>query len=235
MSNAMSTCSDLATQVAGLLRQDNINNQIYTWLGMTYADMAQRVPFELFHRHEEVTVLDTTSSIAITAMVGTMMAAIFVNGGKLYLARQVPLTDFDRITRVGAAWSTTDCPLIWAIGNDTDGTFKLFIHPAAAGDTTVTLLYSGDYETAITGATILELPYHHEHALIWGTAELGALMVRPPLAQAFRAEYEEALQDIQQTLGYHPDAVPILRSVTGPYTGTPKMTRIGMQNMPETI
>jgi len=235
MANELSTCSELAVEVAALLRQDNISSLIYAWLGFTYADMAQRVPLELFHQYEEVTIADGESSAELTSMPGTMVACTFVNAGKLYLARQVPPTDFDRITKVGSTIYGATAPQVWTLANDEDGDFRIFISPQASGDTVATLLYSGDYELTVTGGTILELPYHCEHALVWGAAALGALAVRPPLYQAYRAEYEEALADLQQTLSYHPDSVPLMRSITGPYTGTPRLSRISMSNMPEQI
>lgn len=220
MANNMSSVSDLAQEVATLLGFDNIDARIYQWIGMIYNEVIQRQPVDLFYTTSVDTISDGDYSTTLGENVGTPVAAIFQNDDKIYYALYITENDFDRKIATGAAVSESTIPLYWTIRND-GSTQKLFINPPASGDTICTLLWLGNYlDSAPEAGDYLSIPYHFEHVIVWGAASIGAQVLRMSSYALFTSEYEEALNDLYQLMGYKPSNVPVLRSVTGPYTGT---------------
>jgi len=225
MANAISTVESIANEVADLLRHDNLDVRIYQWIGLAYNDIVQRSPLELFCTYTELTVDsgEYVSNAAIPDQIGTPVAAIFMNASKVYMARYVTPADYNRITSTGAEVPVGVVPLFWTIKND-GATYTLFITPPASGDTVVTLVWGGNYlDTPPTNTSILNLPYHFEHVLIWGAAAIGASILRTPMFPVYEGEYGQAFDEMISLVGYRPDAVPVLRSIKGPYAGTPKL------------
>lgn len=233
MANAISTVEDLAGEVADLLRHDNLDTRLYQWLGMAFNDIVQRSPLELFCTYSQDIVATGEYSTAIGEHIGTPVAAIFVNADIVYMARYVTPADYNRITSTGAEIAAATIPLFWTVKND-GSTYKLFITPPASGATTVTLVWAGNYlDTPPTNTSILGFPYHFEHVLIWGAAAIGASILRTPAFPIYEAEYGQAFDEMLSLIGYRPDAVPVLRSIKGPYAGTPKLN--APPRFPQTI
>ena len=220
MANALSSVGTLAQEVATLLGFDNIDARIYQWIGMVYNDVLQREPADLFYTKSVDTIATGADSTELGEQVGTPVAAIFTNDDKVYFAMYITENDFDRKIATGATVASSTIPLYWTIRND-GSTQKIYINPPASGETTVTLLWLGNYlATPPSSGDYLSIPYHFEHVIVWGAAALGAQVLRMNSYALFASEFEEHLMELHQLMGYKPSSVPVMRSVTGPYTGT---------------
>lgn len=228
MANPTSTVSDLVIEVCNILKLDNVDPRANEWLGMAFNDICQQVIDPLFHEVSVVTVGTGDSSVALSEQIGVPVAAVFVNGGKTFLAQQLSPNDYSRTVNIGSAISSTAQPKYWTIQLD-GSAYKLYITPPSAGGTEVTLIWAGNYVSSPpSGSTLLNMPYHFEGALIWRAAFYGAIFIRPELQQLCDIEFQEAMMDMQFILGYHPDTFPTMRSVRGPYIDSgrqPQMAR----------
>jgi hypothetical protein len=114
-------------------------------------------------------------------------------------------------------------------------TYTLNVWPATASNTVVTVLWSGNSINTelVVGTGYLPLPYHFEHVLIWGASALAAAGLDPTMYPVFQGEYETGLQDLIWIMNLRPDSQPTLRSITGLYAGSPRMS--APPRIPDTI
>ncbi len=233
MANAMSSVSDMAQEVATLLGFDNIDSRIYQWLGMTYNEILQRQPVDLFYTCNKYTVANERHSIALPENIGTPTAAIFSNDDTVYAAQYVSENDFDRKVATGAVMPQSTIPRYWTIRKYAS-TQSFCIYPMADGATDVYLIWLGNYLTAPpVAADYLSIPYHYEHILIWGAAAQGSQVLRLNSYAFFTSEFEEMLNELYQLQGYKPSSTPVRKSITGPYEGTHRMA--GAPRFPQNI
>jgi len=243
--NNNSDVGTLADEVADLLRHDNLDQRINTWITAVYLDIAGKAPLSLFLRKAGTyTIPAGTETVALSSITSASNpVALLVtngNGAKLVAPRYVTFIDFSRMAhdmQGGAALQQAHDPIIWSIGPGVDETLgkgALYIAPATVQECYAELFYIGPthHTTPLASNKYVALPYHFEHVLVWGAAAIGAKTLRPELYTLFRGEYEQALSEMNSIMSYKPDGVPVLRSVQGPYGGTPKMA--GMQ-YPDTI
>jgi len=230
MANVLTNVNGLVEEVADLLRHDNLDTRINTWITSTYNEMITRAPMDVFLKNITLTYVANSESIAITTLadVGTPVYLICkeTNGHTVYIPRYVTMQDFGRYSHAtgGNAQATSTVPLVWSIGPDDaglQGKYAVHIYPKCSVGLVLNLFYTANRETApVAGDGYLDLPYHFEHILIWGAVAKGLKALRPGLYPAAKAEYEEGLQDMLMILNYHPDEVPILRQLNGPYAGS---------------
>lgn len=225
--NYKSTVSTMAEEVAALLRHDNIDARIYSWIGMAYADLLQRLPLEFFQEMVTETILDTTANIPFTTQdaVGTPMAMMVQNATYyLRVPQYVSPADYSRIT-VDSEDADSPQTRLWTIMQDATPEDAIYIWPPAAGNIFVFLFHIAPGLTAVPGGAdyLPNIPYHFEDVIIWGAAALGASVLRTQAYPIYQQEYEEAILSMASILGYKPDAAPVFRSITGPYAGTVPM------------
>lgn len=232
MANPQSTASSLAAEVADILGIDNLDARLYEWLGLVFNDLCQRVPDPLFYTYSVFAMNAGAYSATLTDNVGTPVALTAVNvNSDLFIPIYRPPAEFDRLTNIGSAIAPSQQPLIWTISS-VGSTRKLLISPELASNTVVTLIWSGNYYASTPGASDrLLLPYHFEGVLVWGAAWFASLSIAPDRAMICKGEYETAIQDMVKILALHPDSVPQMRQIQGPYVGfQPELPRI-----PETL
>ena len=231
MANPISTVGTLTSEVSDILGIDNLDARIYEWIGLTFNDLCQRVPMHLFHATTYDVVVSGNSSVQLSEEIGTPIAMIAVNHSTsiAYIVQYRTPRDFSQLVNIGATIASSNQPLFWTIRKEAT-TQKLLITPPAAADIAMTMIWAGDYQaSAPDGATKLSLPYHFEGVLVWGASWFGAMSIAPDRAALCQGEYELALRSMLQILGYAPDAVPVMRSISGPYGRTqflPELPRI---------
>jgi len=235
--NYKSTVSTIAEEVAALLRHDNIDARIYSWIGMTYADVLQRLPLEFFQELVTETVATGTAVVPFTVQdtMGTPMAVILKNATHyLYVPHYVSPGDYSRVT-VDSSEADSTVPRLWTIMQDATPEDAFFIWPGASGEMTAYVFHIAPGLTAVPagGDYLPNIPYHFEDVIIWGAAALGASILRTQAYPVYQQEYEEALLAMGSILGYKPDATPTFRSITGPYADAAAM-QTGAR-FPETI
>lgn len=236
--NYKSTVGTLAEEVADLLRHDNIDARIYSWIGMTYGEVLQRFPLEFFQELVTETFVAGEESKAFTTpdTVGTPMALVMkTSTHSLYSPKYVSPQDYSRIT-VDSTEADADIPRVWTIMQNATPADALFIWPGCVGASVAYLFHVAPGLTAVpTGADYLpNIPYHFEDVIVWGAAALGASMLRTPAYPIYQGEYEEALFAMSSILGYKPDSTPVMRSITGEHAGS-MMAGGGGGRFPETI
>jgi hypothetical protein len=240
---AATVVSTLVEEVADLLRHDNLDSRILTWMTMTFNDMVNRMNCWRFNTFETVTCTGAanTEAFALTKALGDPIAMIFQDkNGKLQIPQYRTWRDFTKYSH-RSSQVTADVPEIWSIGpspryaavGDAVGKAYLYFYPILSTGTNYATLISS--KTTLTGdqgtTNFLEIPFHMEHCLVWGSAWVGSRLIRPQLAQLYQTEYEQALRNISLMLNYHPDSVPVRRSITGPYTGSVRLNT--MPRIPE--
>ena len=235
--NYKSTVSTIAEEVAALLRHDNIDARIYSWIAMAYADVLQRLPLEFFQELVTETIGTGTATVPFTTQdtVGTPMAVVLKNATHhLYLPQYVSPADYSRVT-VDSTEADSTIPRLWTIMQDATPADAFFIWPGASGAMTAYIFHIAPGLTAVPagGDYLPNIPYHFEDVVIWGAAALGASILRTQAYPIYQQEYEEALLGMASILGYKPDATPVFRSITGPYAGTVPMN--AGARFPETI
>jgi hypothetical protein len=234
MANILTTVGDLAEEVADILRHDNLDPRIYEWIGLSYAEVQRRAPLEMFRTVVSGSFLTGASRDNYTGGVGSALnpiACIFVSASDIVaVAQYVTPLDYHRLVATGASLPTSATPSHWTVTHDALGD-AVRVYPAASGALRYTLIFPGlaGAETPPGSSSYLNLPYHFEHVIVWGAAAIGAEMVRPAMVPVFHAEFEEALNDMLGMMGYHPSAVPVLRSVTSPYGGTGRLQSLQQQ------
>jgi len=224
--------TNLAEEVADLLRHDNLDSRILQWIQLTWNDLCQRFVSDLTTDFTSVTIA-TGSTATLSSNVGTMRAVIAVDtGGTLYIPTEITGVDYSRVTLQDSA--SVGSPRFWTIEMTGAGTQQLKVWPPVASSTVFTLLWAGNPRTTdLAGTDYLKLPYWAEHVIIWGAAAYGSLALDRTLYPIFMGEFERLLQDLVGMNVYRPDTVPVLRSVAGPYAGTPRMAV--PPRIPETI
>lgn len=235
--NYKSTVSAIAEEVAAILRHDNIDSRIFSWIGMAYGDVLQRLPIEFFQELVEETIDTGNTSEAFTTQdtIGTPMACVLKNASHyLYVPQYVSPADYSRIT-VDSTEADATVPRLWTMMQDATPEDALFIWPGASGDMTAYFFHMAPGLTSPpAGADYLpNIPYHFEDVIIWGAAAYGASVMRLQAYPIYQQEFEEAILDMGSIFGYKPDAAPVFRSITGPYAGTVSMN--AGARFPETI
>jgi hypothetical protein len=237
----------LAEEVADLIRHDNLDTRILTWLRMAFNDMVSRMPVWRFN-YPNMTAFGVTGTsggvesggLDLTSLdyQDVVVGLVSANSGTLYVPRYVPWGHFrsQYHNRASAAPVTGVYPEVWSIGPDSryqastlaTGRTKIYVWPVpATGASFQFTVYSrrAGYSTDVTTSRY-PLPYHMEHALVWGAAYFAAKALRPQLAQVFMAEYEQAVQNLSWILTYKPDATPVMRSNRGVYDGSSRLSTI---------
>lgn len=246
---AASLVSALVEEVADLLRHDNMDTRIITFLRMAYNDMLTRMPVWRFYGVSNVMTISAGETDALAGggridFTDPVVCLAFDNSGILRLPRYLPLTEFRRTAHYndGDAAATGSIPLIWTIGpanrttnSATAGRANLYIWPSpSAGSFTFYLIGRKQRETTDKAlSSRYPLPYHMETALVWGAAYFGAKALRPELASLFMTEYEQAIRNLTWILTYKPDATPVLREVGSPYARSSRMAT--MPRIPNNI
>jgi hypothetical protein len=237
--NYKSTVGQIAEEVAGLLRHDNIDARVYAWIGMAYADVLQRLPLDYFQEflQEAVAATAATDELTTDENVGTPMACVMqaTTGSLLYLPTWVTPAEYSRITITDSVEGDSTIPRVWTIMKNSSDNDAVFIYPPSSGGHAVYLFHIPPGLSAVpaTADYLPMIPYHFEDVIIWGAAMFGAQIIRSAATQVYVAEYEEALQDLGMILSYHPDSTPVHRSIDGAYEGTPRMRN--MAQFPQTI
>lgn len=248
---AASLVSVLVDEVADLLRHDNLDTRVQTWLRMAFNDMASRMPVWRFFEwaHTAAISLGTLGYATLPTNGGSegvdpVGAIVFDNTGKIWTPRYVPYLEMRRWNRNLSldALPTGDGPLVWTIGpypkegTSTDaGRNNVFWYPVSSAATWyMSLLGRINREpTDLALTTRYRVPYHMEHALVWGASYFGAKFLRPQIAEVYLAEYEQAIRNLTWVLTFKPDATPIMRSLGAPYEGTSRLST--MPRIPSNI
>lgn len=231
---AASLVSQVVSEVADLLRHDNLDVRVQDWVSMAWDDMIQRVGGWRFHKATSVIQITTgTYKAALTSDIGDPVLLILYNDStfSMQTPEYVSLNRFRSLSRneVIAAAATirqwTLGPDPWdAAGVSGIGKSNVLIFPATNANIWAQVIYTNPTQvekTSLTATT--ELPYHWEHVLIWGASSLGAKFLRPDLYPLYLSEYEQGIRDMQLMLSYWPDSIPQLRNIQGPYAKTPRM------------
>lgn len=234
MANAKTLVSNLAQEVASLLRHDNVDPRIYEWLGLGWNALVQRCPLSCLAQLTNLTISSGTSSVTVSDNLGTPLGVVFRNATAVVcLPAQLTSMDFNRLKASSGSLADATVPLAWTLQNQ-GTTMKLEILPGASGDIQATILWSGLYSADVpVGTDLFDLPYHWEHVWIWQAAAIGATVLRQPMAPYISREAEDSLQEFLLQMGYAPDATPVLRQVGGVYAGTGRLRRL--PQVPDTI
>jgi len=235
MANPISTVGTLAAEVSDILGIDNLDARIYEWVGLTFNDLCQRIPSHLFYTTSVDTITSGNSTVTLGEEIGTPIAMIAVNQTTFtaYIVQYRTPRDFSQLVNIGAAIASGNQPIFWSVRKEATTT-KILITPPAAANMLLTLIWAGAYEDTAPGAsTKLSLPYHFEGLLVWGAAWFGAMSMVPERAALAQGEYELAVRSMLQILGYSPDAVPVMRSISGPYARTPFQPEL--PRIPDTV
>jgi hypothetical protein len=233
MANPITSVGSLTDEVGALLRHDNIDTRINTWITSTYNDIITRAPLELFQKYVKLTLplgLEIIDISALTAEVGNPIALIYQDStNKIFMPAYRTMADYARTAHSmgGSALSIGPVPLIWSIGPvaaEATGKSSVHVFPANAAAATLYLFYTANRETTPVASTgYLDFPYHFEHVLIWGAVAKGYKALRPAMYQIAKAEYEQALGDLYMIMGYRPDETPVFQSINGAYAGTGRL------------
>lgn len=249
MANTLTTVGNLVEEVADLLRHDNLDIRINTWIISAYNDVLHRVASPLFSSR----VLQATASgeetdltIPEGGQVSTPVLGVFLQAstGSIFCPKFVTPIDFNRLahTQSGTAQPQWYEPLAYTLAptlSDTIGRVRLLVYPKPAVSYHVTLifphkhLYNDSPLMPADSTGFLNIPYHFEHVLVWGAAAFGAKVLRRELYPLYKAEYEKALQNMTWIMYYKPDLIPRLRSAAGPYYDTYKVQNA--PRIPDTI
>lgn len=219
---AASTVTSLTQEVADLLRHDNLDSRILTWLALAYQDICTRVPTWLFHRYtsKPMTTKYYRSTTTVVNFDGEPLGAIWHDGttDAIRFLEYVTEHDYRRMTHDlnGTAFTAipNEDPKVWTIIDQ-----YIYVYPWTATGGYVTYFYAtnGLATQPRTSTERMVLPYHWEHVLVWGAAAFGIRALRPELYPIYAGEYEEALNHMISLLNYKPDSTPALRSITGPF------------------
>lgn len=243
MANAITVVSSLTEEVADLLRHDNFDTRIYTWLSLAYNDVLQRMPTTIA-LDTEVVSLASAEYVDLTIgpqRIGNIVLLTLTDSSSnVYIPRYITPIDYERTAHSvqGGSLHTSTVPLAYTIQSspeDTIGKARLYVYPLVSGTFQGTLFYSTNPLTDIAASTayLSKIPYHFEHVVIWGATCYGARALRPELYQVYKAEYEQSLQDMTFILNYRPDSIPVLRSVGGPYSRS--VRALAPPRFPDTI
>lgn len=237
MANTLTQVANLVDEVADLLRHDNVDARILTWVNITLQDIMARAQTTLWYKIARVDFTANLGQVDFSAtstrVANPICLVVVLAAGTTYVPRYLTQVDFSRLAHQqdGAALDFGSFPTHWSIGpSDTTaggatipetGTKQtLFLYPRNTAALAAYLFYTGPRSTTpLSGTGYLELPYHFEHVVVWGAATMGARVLRPNLYPAFKAEYEQALDAMNTIMSYNPDSVPVLRSIRGPYLG----------------
>jgi hypothetical protein len=219
-----STVGQLVTEVATLLRHDNIDERIKSWLYIAMKDIHSRAATwrTLAMSTALISAGDHRAAASSTGQI-VALGGVYETSGIVCLPNYVQPTDFRRLvySQGGNDISETGGPLIWTmLESTTSGRVEIAMYPTSTVDVTFYFLTQSPVYIPENSAEFYFLPYHWENVLIWGAAAFGAQALASNLYPLFQGEYEEAIHKMIAMLTYRPDSTPVLRSVVSPYGGT---------------
>lgn len=220
MANSRTIASELADEVADLLGVSNADRRILDWLGMVYNEIVTRSINPLFYEViGPITIADNSNGADLTAdqevsLGSPMLLVLTRSGGNLVTPEYRPPTDFDKLfkERGGSSVATATEPRFWTLstssldGTEYDGRRSIRYWPQVTEAYNAWLWTTGlSLDDSPAGTDYVWLPYHFEHVLIWGAASIGARIIRPETADAYKAEYENWLMAMTIMLNRAPD------------------------------
>lgn len=223
----MSLVSTLVTDVANILRRDNLDLRILDWIGMAYNDAVTRYPSWISNQYGAATI---TSSGQYGAWLGgyalsNPLVGVFVDSNSVfYTPKLVPMTDFGTYSHSvnGGSFATGTTPVLWSYGPPSreaalsaGSEVVTYVYPVnPSSDYFVQVVYQGQYLSAAPAMTDqIRWPAHFDHVLVWGAAYFGAMMVKREIAPIAMSKYESSLRSMATLLSYKPDATPQKREV----------------------
>jgi hypothetical protein len=229
MANARTIVSEIADEAADLLGVSNMDRRIFDWIGLTFNDMVSRSINPVFHDvMGPLTVADDSNGVDLSAdqeaYLGSPILLVMTrSGGNTIVPEYREPVDFDRLYKsrgTGGSVATATEPRYWTVstssldGTEYDGRRSVRYWPQVTEAYSAWLWHTGNaMDDTPAGTDYVWLPYHFEHVLVWGTCAKGAPMVRPELADAYKAEYELWLQAMTLLMNRAPDQNTTLKGI----------------------